>query len=186
MARELYSAGFVDVLAADRVRGPMSLSKTGTPQAAGEVLARLGSDTERTPGFGLDQLGRLMERVVLSSGVPTALIVEFASRLAARSDSLSPDEHAFFSRAQLVSCTAKARPIGPDGRPYYNSVIWIVDKEGDLPDWLLLGNPKIRHIPVAKPDNLARRASSPASFGRSRWEFLPVTRRKKSRVRICG
>jgi ATP-dependent Clp protease ATP-binding subunit ClpA len=36
-------------------------------------------------------------------------------------------------------------------------VIWIVDKEGDLPDWFLVGNPRVRHIPVAKPDHTVRR-----------------------------
>ena len=37
-------------------------------------------------------------------------------------------------------------------------MIWIVDKEGDLPDWLLIENPRIRHIPVSRPDSAARRA----------------------------
>ncbi len=36
-------------------------------------------------------------------------------------------------------------------------MIWIVEKEGDLPDWLLIDNPRIRHIPIAKPDHHARR-----------------------------
>lgn len=162
VAREMYAAGYGDVLAADRVRGPIYLSKTGTPQPAAEALTRLGCEEQGGSGIGLDSLGRLVERVVVSTGCPTALVVDFASRLVARSDSLSPEEHAFFSLAQLVSLTAKARPVGPHGRPYYNTVVWIVDKEGDLPDWLLLGNPKIRHIPVAKPDNLARRAFVPS------------------------
>uniref|UniRef100_UPI0028AE2267 AAA family ATPase n=1 Tax=Achromobacter aegrifaciens TaxID=1287736 RepID=UPI0028AE2267 len=39
-----------------------------------------------------------------------------------------------------------------------NTVIWVVDKEGDLPDWLLIENPRIRHVPVSKPDSAARRA----------------------------
>ncbi len=32
-----------------------------------------------------------------------------------------------------------------------------MDKEGDLPDWLLIDNPRIRHVPIAKPDSRARR-----------------------------
>ncbi|MFJ1256462.1 AAA family ATPase [Cupriavidus sp. CuC1] len=38
----------------------------------------------------------------------------------------------------------------------------MVDKESDLSDWLLVGNPRLRHIPVAKPDHHARRALAPA------------------------
>jgi hypothetical protein len=41
--------------------------------------------------------------------------------------------------------------------PFFNIVIWIVDKEGDLPDWFLIGNPRIRHIPIGRPDHHARR-----------------------------
>src|SRR5690606_35680371 len=40
----------------------------------------------------------------------------------------------------------------------FNTVIWVVDKEGDLPDWLLIENPRVRHVPVSKPDSAARRA----------------------------
>ncbi|MBN0329085.1 ATP-dependent Clp protease ATP-binding subunit, partial [Pseudomonas aeruginosa] len=32
----------------------------------------------------------------------------------------------------------------------------------DLPDWLLVDNPRLRHIPVSKPDQPARRALAPA------------------------
>ena len=113
VARELYAAGYGDVLAADRVRGPIYLSKTGTPQPAAEALTRLGFENHGGSGIGLESLGRLIERVVLSTGAPTALVVDFASRLVVRSDSLSPDEHAFFSLAQLVSIMAKARARRP-------------------------------------------------------------------------
>ena len=41
-------------------------------------------------------------------------------------------------------------------------MIWVVAKEGDLPDWLIIDNPMIRHIPVAKPDHIARRAIAPS------------------------
>jgi ATP-dependent Clp protease ATP-binding subunit ClpA len=36
-----------------------------------------------------------------------------------------------------------------------------VDKEGDLPDWFLVANPRIRHIPVAKPDHVSRKSLVP-------------------------
>jgi len=162
VARELYAAGYSDVMSVDCVNGPMLLSKTGMRQPPDVLLTRLGYETECVGGISLDLLGQLLERLVLSTGGPTALVVDFASRLVVRSDSLSREEHAFFTRAQLFSSAAKARPIGSDGKPYYNTIIWIVDKEGDLPDWLLLGNPKIRHIPIPKPDNLARRAVVPS------------------------
>ena len=161
VARELYSFGYETVLSVDRVRGPTSLSNLGMPQPASEVLSRIGFEFEATCSPSLNQLGQLLERVVLSTETPIALIVDFASRLVGRVDALSGEEQAFFTRAQVYSTSVKPRPIGVEGKPYFNVVIWIVDKEGDVPDWLLLGNPKVRHIPVAKPDNLARRAVIP-------------------------
>ncbi len=162
LARELYSVGYEAVLSADCVRGVMLLSSLGVPQPASEVLSRLGCESEGADSPSLNQLGRLLERVVLSTGGPIGLILDFASRLIGRVDALSRDEQDFFTRAKVYSTAAKPRPIGTEGKPYFNTVIWIADKEGDLPDWLLLGNPKVRHIPVAKPDNLARRAVIPS------------------------
>ena len=161
VARELYSAGYEAVLSADSVRGTRLLSSLGMRQPASEILGRLGCDCEGADSPNLNQLGRLLERVVLGTGEPIGLILDFASRLIGRVDALSRDEQAFFTQALVYSNAVKPRPIGAEGKPYFNTVIWIVDKEGDLPDWLLLGNPKVRHIPIPKPDNLARRAVIP-------------------------
>ena len=74
-----------------------------------------------------------------------------------RNEALSPAEHQLFSRALILSHSARARPAGERRQPLFNTVIWIVDKEGDLPDWFLIGNPRIRHIPIGRPDHTARR-----------------------------
>jgi energy-coupling factor transporter ATP-binding protein EcfA2 len=162
IARELFGAGYADVLSLDCVRGARAISRTGGLSPANELLARLGCEPETHSTADLVTLGGILERVVFADGPPVALIIDFAARLIVRSDSLSRDEHPFFSQAQVYSATAKARPIGPEGKPFFNTVIWIVDKEGDLPDWLLMGNPKIRQIPIAKPDNIARRSVVPS------------------------
>ena len=49
------------------------------------------------------------------------------------------------------------RPVGTEGRPFFNPILWIVDKEGDLPDWFVVGNPRLRHIQVPHPDHRVRR-----------------------------
>ena len=161
-AKELFDAGYKDVLSVDCVRGPILLSPTGGSRPASEVLTRIGFDATCMNDRPLDGLGILLDKCAAYDTGPIALIVDFASRLVTRGDSLSRDEHSFFTRAQLIGATAKLRPHGAEKKPYYNTIVWIVDKEGDLPDWLLLGNPKIRHIPVPKPDHVARRAVAPA------------------------
>jgi ATP-dependent Clp protease ATP-binding subunit ClpA len=106
-------------------------------------------------------LANALERIVPNQGEPFALIVDFASRLVARPSDPSASEHQLFTRALMLSHQARSRPCGPERKPFFNTVIWIVEKEGDLPDWFLVGNPKIRHIPIARPDAVSRRALAP-------------------------
>ena len=125
----------------------------------GSYLSQLGlTQTNGTAPGGIDSLSATLERHVGADGTPAVLIVDFASRLVARSEALSPPEHQLFSRALILSHAARARPAGEKRLPFFNTVIWIVDKEGDLPDWFLIGNPKIRHIPIGRPDHSARRS----------------------------
>ena len=114
-----------------------------------------------SPG-GVDILGNVLERLVELDGPPSTLIVDFASRLIVRNESLNAAEHGLFTRASVLSHTAQARPIGEQRRPFFNTIIWIVDKEGDIPDWVLIDNPRVRHIPISKPDGATRRALSQA------------------------
>jgi energy-coupling factor transporter ATP-binding protein EcfA2 len=127
------------------------------------ILSNLGlTPVDGAAPGGVDVLGTTLERLIGLSGPPTALIVDFASRLTVRTESLSAAEHNLFTRALVLGHTAQARPHGEQRRPFFNTVIWIVDKEGDIPDWILIDNPRVRHIPVSKPDSAARRALSQA------------------------
>lgn len=99
----------------------------------------------------------LLEVIVRHRDEPIVLVADFASRLLVRPGMPSEAEQRGFTRALVLSHQVPPRPLGPDGRPFFNTVIWIVDKEGDLPDWFLLGNPKMRHIPVPPPAHDVRR-----------------------------
>ncbi|MDE9500240.1 ATP-dependent Clp protease ATP-binding subunit, partial [Xenorhabdus bovienii] len=80
---------------------------------------------------------------------PIALCVDFASCLVSQRENLSAIEHHLFTRALILSHQAKARPAGTQRQPFFNTIFWIVEKETDLPDWFLVNNPRIRHIPIA-------------------------------------
>lgn len=135
----------------------------GAQEPADTILSNLGlTPANGTAVGGIDILGNTLERVIAHSAAPMALIIDFASRLAVRSESLTAAEHSLFTRALVLGHSAQARPHGDQRRPFFNTIIWIVDKEGDIPDWILIDNPRIRHIPVSKPDNSARRALSSA------------------------
>ncbi len=164
LAAALRSAGFAEVLSFDPIDGFRVLERIdGSEPDADRVFSRLGLVAANgVAPAGVDLLGVTIERLVNLDGPPVALIADFASRLIVRGDALSSAEHQLFTRALIVSQTARARPLGANRSPLFNAVLWIVDKEGDLPDWLTIGNPRIRHIPVSRPDRGARRAFVPS------------------------
>ena len=168
-AAELFADGYAGVVTYDPVNGFRALPGPGQERtAAAASLNRLGL----TPGSdgsapaGLDLFTEVLQRLAVASGEPIALIADFASRLLSRADHLTPAEHAAFTRALVLSHQAGAKPVGDPPRRFWNTVVWIAEKEGDLPDWFLVGNPRIRHIPVAKPDSLARRLIAPSLLRR--------------------
>jgi ATP-dependent Clp protease ATP-binding subunit ClpA len=163
LTRELTTAGYERILAYDPVAGFRVAHPSGTPSAHDAVLQSFGlQPANGMAPAGIDLLGNVLERAALGAEAPTAIIVDFASRLLMRSDALSAAEHQLFTRALVLTQKASARPVGPNRSPLFNTIVWLVDKEGDLPDWLIIDNPRLRHIPVAKPDRLARRAVAPA------------------------
>jgi hypothetical protein len=164
LAATLCEAGYADFVRYDPLAGFVVLARPDGPQGdANGVLTRLGltPSNGRAPP-GPDLFGTTLERLVGSNGPPVALVADFASRLIVRSDALTQQEQALFTRALVLSQSAEARPVEPGRAPRYNCVIWIAEREGDLPDWLTIVNPRLRHIPVAPPDRSARYAVAPS------------------------
>ncbi len=156
LAMELRSFGYRAVVSYEQIHGFRVVpSPTDTAQSIQALVAELGI-AEGTP-VAIEEFSTALERIVGLSGAPIALVADFASRLVVRNDVLAQAEHNSFTRALIASHNARARPFGTPSKPFFNSVIWITDKEGDLPDWMLIGNPRTRHIPIAKPDHQARR-----------------------------
>ncbi|WP_200810932.1 AAA family ATPase [Pseudogulbenkiania subflava] len=164
LAHTLRGVGYEEVVLYDPIGGFRAIPSMGEDASTSDNLLR---ELGLTPNNGqaaaaLDLFSETLERLVYRQGEPIALVVDFASRLTVRSPDLSAAEHQMFTRALLLSHQVRSRPAGSQRRPYFNTVIWIVEKEGDLPDWLLVNNPRIRSIPIPKPDQLARRALAPA------------------------
>jgi energy-coupling factor transporter ATP-binding protein EcfA2 len=144
--------------------GFSTITAPGESSEAGDaILSQFGLTVANgLAAGGPDILAATLERLVNHQGGPCALVVDFASRLLARSADLTPTENQLFTRALMLSHQARSRPAGDGRHPFFNSIIWVVDREGDLPDWFLVGNPRIRHVPVSRPDHVARRALAPA------------------------
>ncbi len=160
----LREAGYQHVVAFNPLHGFTPVNFPGEdPAATQKTLTQLGLNVvDGRANGGIDLLNATLERLIELPGEPVALIVDFASCLINHNDNLTPAEHSLFTRALVLSHQARARPAGEQRRAFFNTVLWVVEKEGDLPDWFLINNPRIRHIPVARPDRIARRALAPA------------------------
>jgi len=164
LALALKNAGYAETLYYAPLAGFSRLQPPGTPGGAGPgLLGELGlAPEEGRARTGPEILMSAMERLVDRKGEPVALVVDFAARLLTRPADPSALEHQLFTQALMLSHRARSRPVGSERRPFFNTIVWVVDKEGDLPDWFLVGNPRVRHIPVPLPDNRVRRALAPA------------------------
>lgn len=105
----------------------------------------------------LERAAEVASALSASTQGHTAMIMRFASRL---NDLCEQDAEAFFYRMHRLSSEAVPRiaPDAPEGKrlPRYNPLFWIMDKENDLPPWYLQGNPRIRVLPLPRPDNEIR------------------------------
>jgi len=102
----------------------------------------------------------LLQRVQCYREEPVAVIVSSASRLIVRADMITETEHALFNQALNLSQRAVPLPVEVEGSERkvsrFHPFFWIADREGDLPDWFLLENPRVRVIPVPLPDQKIR------------------------------
>jgi hypothetical protein len=159
LGMELRAYGFTQVIGYDVVTGFRIISQPGQDTSAGsELLTQLGLQPGNGVALaGIELFSETVQRLVMRGGDPIALVADFASRLIVRNDALSGPEHQAFTRVLVLSQQSRPRPYGSPARPFFNTLVWIVDKEGDLPDWLLIDNPRIRHVPISKPDSRFRR-----------------------------
>lgn len=157
---ELREAGYSQVVAFRPFEGFHLPS--GQSADLSSVLERTGLGSENPVGHGIEALSSALPRFVAATGDPAVLLIDFASRLVNRPDALTSSEQGLFTRAQIASHAARTRPSGPQRKPFYNTIIWIAERESDLPGWLTLDNPKIRHIVLPSPDSMVRKAIAPA------------------------
>jgi hypothetical protein len=158
---ELARSGLERIIAFDPVCGfatPPSLERDNSDDV--RFFSSLGvtfDESGRAP-VSLERFFETLPGLVISPPEPVVVVADFASRLVQRPDHLLDNEHRGFTRALVMSQQAEPRPHPVTGHACFNPLIWIVDKEGDLPDWFTIDNPRLRHIAIPRPDHVVRRS----------------------------
>ncbi|NQY07002.1 MAG: ATP-dependent Clp protease ATP-binding subunit, partial [Flavobacteriaceae bacterium] len=155
---ELKNYGYSQVVYYNPLQGFEIPFFEGEPKEKEDLYRKLGIPLKKDVVYNnLQTFDTVLRNIVEYHETPIALVVDFASQFLMNSENLLKVEHDTFSQAHVLSQKTETRPFGTPPKPFYNSIIWIVDKEGDLPDWMIVNNPKIRHIPIGKPDHVARK-----------------------------
>ncbi len=124
----------------------------------------------------LKEVHEMVEKAV-NSEKPTAVILNFSSRLKELTPSSCGGNYEEFMY-KLFKLSLETNPKG--NPPIFNTVIFLVEKDNDLPPWYTLENPRVRSIPIPKPDIDIRRWLAQSLMNRfDGWEELAEEKRKE-------
>ncbi|GAA4758279.1 AAA family ATPase [Gordonia alkaliphila] len=98
---------------------------------------------------------RALLKAVIESDRECCLIIESASRLRTDPESISEEYHELLVAAEHGMNTAPRRRVAGHQQGLYNTVFWMLDREGDLPHWLVAGD-QMRVISVPMPSHTDR------------------------------
>ncbi|AGK58681.1 ATP-dependent CLP protease regulatory subunit [Hyphomicrobium denitrificans 1NES1] len=161
LGAELVEAGIVRVIAYDPARGfrlPPIVGRDPKTDQAYFADQGITFDSAGCAPASIERFFELSTKLVTTALEPTAVIADFAARMIVHPERLIDNEHRGFTGALVSGLTVEPKVHPKTRQPYYNPLIEIVEKEGDLPDWLVVNNPRLRHIPLPKPDHVVRRA----------------------------
>jgi ATP-dependent Clp protease ATP-binding subunit ClpB len=152
----LRRSGYEFLLVVDQVDGlsvyPASDDDAGR-RARTAASTALGEDVGSISPPSLDRLRRHLAAVSDPRNGRGACLIDYASRITVDLARMDGAERDFFLFCAKLSRSATPRP-GPEQRPspLYNPIMWLVDRELDLPVWLTADNERFRVVGVPRPD----------------------------------
>jgi len=169
----LKQRGYAFFVVWDRVDGITVYPKEAAAQRDASSLLGLKLKEDGTMAASLDALYEVMKRAVALKEARVAVVVDFASRIASNAQHPAADEQRFFVGCEKLSLTAA--PVIPKPAagaatpaaasvlpptPLFNPVIWLVNREQDLPSWFLLDSERVSAHVIPRPDYQTRLAAA--------------------------
>ncbi len=123
---------------------------SGEPE---EVKHITGISIPSTPGeyykCTLIKSIKIIKHLINNNDQYAGVVLNFASRF---QEIAANDLGEFYYEMFRLAHSASPRMIGDSEFSRFNLLIWTLDKENDIPDWYTLENPKIKVLPIPKPD----------------------------------
>lgn len=161
--------GYECLVVYDRVDGLRVVSNDTDLQKRRQSVERLLSikfenGKYAQPYRGLPERIRMVTeaKCTLDTAAPRiAFVVDYASRLSSQGNELSEEEHEFFMACEKFSETAAQIPsVQHKNLPFFNPLIWLVNKLEDMPAWYLAGNERVHTVIVEHPDFDTRKVAA--------------------------
>ncbi|MDR2612474.1 MAG: AAA family ATPase [Deltaproteobacteria bacterium] len=159
LVRILARFSYGTILGFSPLSGFQALTRPGAPGAG-----RAAEDAAAAPpASSLAEAAEAIEALCAPGKPLSAVTINFGSRLA---DVFRQDADEFYFRMFRLSQASvpalpRPRPGAPaapgSGYARFHLLVWILDKENDLPPWYALDNPKVRTISIPKPDHESRK-----------------------------
>ncbi len=160
--RALAAEGYRFVVVHNPVSGGRVMPEDQETRLA--VERATGTPLDKPKPLSLAQQRSLLNHLAQHRDAPCAAIMHRATRVFVDVDRMSPEEQEFFTAVEEQAATAAPKLVGE--RKLHNPVFWIVDREHDLPHWLLADNPSVvRTIVVPSPDRQQREAMASLIVG---------------------
>ena len=183
----LRASGYAGVLGWDPVNGPawIHVYPTTEPDSILDANLLAGQLNDQETLTFVEQLVGLLLAVTENEDTRVALIVNGAPRLApSQSDA---ELHRVYVTAWHQANSAQPRRLPGDARPgLHNVVIWIVEREAELPHWLV-GATGVRVVSVPEPSRADREEQCAATLEHlDGYEGLPEPERAELVGRFAG
>jgi len=159
--REAVSSRQLDVLLVyDRVDGLRTEPESDFPKLAEALGQEYFSQSSPGP-ISMGDLAKLMSGLQVCRSLRACLVIDYASRLTSRVSDLSDVESEFFSHClKLADTSQELRAPRGSADLLFNPVFWIVNAANDLPDWFVVGNERVKGVPIELPNRETRSHAS--------------------------
>ena len=126
----------------------------------------------------LSEAAQVITRLVESKEHLCVILLNFTSRMS--EISCQRDYPDFLYNLFRLGLSVSPVYVEEEKRSVYNLVIFALDKENDFPAWYTLENPRVRSLPVARPDHEIRRLMARTLLPRlNGWKDLPSEKQEE-------